>query len=222
MEKWIFLSYFLDEKTPTYGNGKPFKYEVVNSIQQGDSCNSAQWTLSNHMGTHIDCPFHFSNIGKKLTEYTADFWIFNKIQFLDISPVSPGTIINPIQISFKNILPDIELLIIKTGFCHYRNKPIYWNKNPGFSPEFAHYLRSNFNRLRAIGFDSISVSSWTNRALGRKTHKAFLEHDQPILLIEDMDLSSIKNDTIFLQVIVSPLQVNNTDASPCTILGKKG
>ncbi|CAN2040219.1 arylformamidase [Candidatus Magnetomoraceae bacterium gMMP-15] len=220
MKQWIFLSYFLDDKTPAYGNGESFKSEIVQSINQGDSCNTVQWTFLNHIGTHVDCPYHFSRNGKKLSDYHADFWIFQKIHLLDLSPISPGKIIDLMPISINSISPEVELLLIKTGFSSKRHESIYWCKNPGFSPGLADELRINFKQLRAIGFDSISISSWTNRVLGRKAHKAFLDHDRPILLIEDMDFSSIEKNTSLEQVIVSPFQVKNADAAPCTVMAE--
>ncbi|CAN2048438.1 arylformamidase [Candidatus Magnetomoraceae bacterium gMMP-1] len=220
MKQWIFLSYFLDDKTPAYGNGESFKSEIVQSINRGDSCNTVQWTFLNHIGTHVDCPYHFCQKGNKVSDYNANFWIFNKVFFIDLSPVYPGMIIDKMQIPINDISPDIELLLIKTGFSSRCHESIYWNKNPGLSPELADYLRSSFKYLKAIGIDTISISSWTNRVLGRKAHKAFLDHDRPILLIEDMDFSSIEKNTSLEQVIVSPFQVKNADAAPCTVMAE--
>ena len=220
MKKWIYLSYLINEKTPVYGNGQSFQSETMNSMQKGDSCNSEKWFFSNHTGTHIDCPFHFSQNGKRIHEYPPEFWIFYKTHCADISPIAPGIMIDVNCLPLKNIPADTELLLIKSGFCFYRNETVYWNQNPGLLPELYNILRETFTSLRAIGFDMISISSWQNRPLGRIAHKAFLDNDNPILLIEDMDLSVINSEIVFDQVIVSPLLVQNGDASPCTIIGR--
>jgi len=220
MKKWIFLSYLLNEKTPVYGNGQSFQSEIMYSMKKGDSCNSEKWVFSNHTGTHIDCPFHFSINGKKINDYPPSFWIFIKTHCVDISPVSPGAIIDNHQLPLKQIPSDTELLLIKSGFCYHRNKSIYWNQNPGLSPELFSIFRKKFTSLRAIGFDMISISSWQNRPLGRIAHRAFLDTEDAILLIEDMDLSAISSETVFTQVIVSPLMRQHADASPCTIIGR--
>jgi len=220
MKKWVFLSHQINEKTPFYGNGQSFQSKVINSMQKGDSCNSEKWFFSNHTGTHIDCPFHFSINGKKINDYPPDFWIFFKTHCVDISPVSPGTIIDIHQLPLIKIPSDTELLLIKSGFCYHRNESMYWNQNPGLSPDLFSIFRKNFKSLRAIGFDMISISSWQNRQLGRIAHKAFLDTENPILLIEDMELSAIKSETVLEQVIVSPLVIQDADASPCTIIGR--
>jgi len=65
--------------------------------------------------------------------------------------------------------------------------------------------------------DLISVSSYSNRAEGRKAHHAFLNPREgaPILLIEDMKLDT---DESFKKVIVAPLLIDKADGSPCTVM----
>ena len=102
----IFLSYFLSENTPAYGgiNGM-FSLKKIQQISNGDTSNNSALNLSSHIGTHIDFPFHFSNKGKRCENYPPNFWIFNKIGFINCSTED---IINEIK-----ILPnDIELLIM--------------------------------------------------------------------------------------------------------------
>jgi hypothetical protein len=55
--------------------------------------------------------------------------------------------------------------------------------------------------------------------LGREAHKRFLNPLKPILLLEDMDLRSIDNDTIFDKIIVAPLRIAKCDGLPCTVMG---
>ena len=69
-----------------------------------------------------------------------------------------------------------------------------------------------------LGFDIISLSSYSNKQVGREAHKAFLDHSYPILLLEDMDLSMIRDGMLLKQIIVSPVRIENTDGSPCTVL----
>lgn len=92
-------------------------------------------------------------------------------------------------------IPDnIDMLVIKTDSCHLREKDIYWENNSGFAPGMAAFLRKRFLRLRVFGFDSIALSAFVHSKTGYDAHKAFLDHSNPILLLEDMDLSSIDNN----------------------------
>ena len=78
-------------------------------------------------------------------------------------------------------------------------------------------FRANFPKLRCIGMDLISISSYVNREEGRKAHHAFLnpKNGKPILLIEDMKLDV---DGPFKKVIVAPLQIDKADGAPCTVI----
>ncbi len=217
ISKWIHLSYPLNCETPAYGGGDSLKLQHEKSIEDGDSCNTSYWSLSNHLGTHIDFPRHFARAGKTSDDYNPEFWIFHSPFILDISTVEPGVIIEPEAVDM-NIVPDnTDILVIKTGFCHLREKNIYWENNPGFAPRLAAFLRKRFLHLRVFGFDSISLSSFAHRETGREAHKAFLDHPNPILLLEDMDLSMVDNTVKLKQLIVSPLRVEGADGAPCTV-----
>jgi kynurenine formamidase len=216
--KWIFLSYPLAQDTPAYGGGEEFVNHVVKSIESGDSCNTSRWDFANHLGTHIDFPRHFSVAGSTVDNYQAEDFVFTKLGFIDLGDVPLGTIISPADIPLAELPRDIEMLILKTWFCSKRSEPIYSKQNPGFSPDLAEVLRNKFLNLRLLAFDSISVSSFAHRELGRKAHSAFLCHERPILLLEDMDLSKLSTCSNIIQVIVAPLRVEGADGSPCTVM----
>lgn len=217
MSKWVYLSYPLSRKTPAYGGGNSIKIYHEKGIEKGDSCNAQYWSLSNHLGTHIDFPRHFVKSGKTSGDYNPEFWVFHSPFILDISPVEPGLILGPEAMDTGAAPNSIDILVIKTGFCSLREKNIYWKKNPGFTPGLATFLRERFPRLRVFGFDSISLSSFAHRETGHAAHKAFLDHPIPILLLEDMDLSAIDDNVKLKQIIISPLLVEDADGAPCTV-----
>jgi len=216
MNKWIYLSYSLNRETPAYGGGDSLKIQQEKSIEKGDSCNTLYLSLSNHLGTHIDFPRHFVRAGKTSDDYDPEFWIFRSPFIIDISLVEPGLIIEPEAIDIDAVPDNIDILIVKTGFCHLREKDIYWENNPGFAPCLAVFLRKRFPHLRVFGFDSISLSSFVHRDIGREAHISFLDHPRPILLLEDMDLSIVNNMKL-KHVIVAPLRVEGADGAPCTV-----
>ena len=217
---WLFLSYQLRERMPAYGGGNALNSEPVKSIEKGDSCNSACWSFSNHLGTHIDFPLHFVNGGNSASDYSPDFWIFDSPFLAVLSSVNPDSVITPEDFDFNHISTDSDLIILKTGFCHLRKNDLYWKNNPGLSPALSSVLRKKFPKLKVIGIDSISVSSFAHRELGRKTHLAFLNHPRPILLLEDMNLSEVDEKTLIKRVIISPLRVEHADAAPCTVFAE--
>ena len=212
----IFLSYLISNETPLYGNEKGIHFVPDKEIERGDSCNTANLSFPNHSGTHIDFPYHFNPDGKTLNDYPTSYWQFSHVEIIDLSgKISDGQIIGPEL--FTNLENSkIELLLIKTGYGAYRGTDRYTLTSPGLSADLAPFFRKNFPKLHCIGLDLISVSSYSNREEGRKTHHAFLNPDEgePILLIEDMKLDT---DGPFNKVIVAPLLIDNADGAPCTV-----
>ncbi len=218
--EWILLSHLLHPDAPAYGGHQAFFDEPDKEMVKGDSCNTRQWKMSNHAGTHIDAPRHFSIDGKTIDRYPPNFWIFSRPFVLMVNGVEPGQILNDEDMDLASIPSDTNFLIIKTGFGVFRDSPIYWQKNPGLHPDLAEEFRHLFPDLRVVGFDFISVSSFADRELGRRAHKAFLDHTRPLLLLEDMDLSVNYDEKRVNQVVVSPLHVKGADAAPCTVLAE--
>ena len=217
MKSLIYLSHHISNETPLYGNEKGIKISPVKQIQSGDSCNTLNLSFPNHIGTHIDFPYHFNQGGKTINDYPASYWHFDHVEMVDLS----GKVVDS-QIIDLTIFPNIEnietdLLLIKTGYGKYRGTDRYTLTPPGLSADLALFFRNRFPKLRCIGMDLISVSSYTNREEGRKAHHAFLNPDksEPILLIEDMNLNV---DGPFNTVIVAPLLIDNADGAPCTVL----
>ncbi|MCK4358207.1 MAG: cyclase family protein [Candidatus Cloacimonetes bacterium] len=221
MDKYVLLSYYLNQKTPSYGKRDKFTVNETSQIINGDSANSSSWFFStNHIGTHIDMPRHFFNNGKTVTDYSPEKWFFHNIQVINI-PCNHAKLLNYNDFDCK-INSETDFLLIKTGYGKYRNTDKYWNDNPGISPLLGLWLRENYKNIRAVGFDFISLTSWKFRDIGKKAHKVFLDpngKNSPIWIIEDMNLSSINNN--ISGIIIAPFFVDMSNGSPVTIFGYK-
>jgi kynurenine formamidase len=221
MIRWKYLSYPISENTPMYGGSKSFENEQVKSLLRGDSCNSSLWRIPNHAGTHVDFPRHFDPDGLGANDYPPRFWLFASCFLANIEPTEPCSLIDSKRFDFSEIPAHTEFLLIRTGFFRLRRSDAYWKANPGLSPDMADVLRERLPRLRMIGVDFISISSFSKRQAGRKAHRSFLRHSRPILLVEDMDLSCVDDSTRFEEIFVFPLIVEGADASPCTVVSKE-
>ena len=215
----IYLSYILSEKTPTYGNRNKFEQIKKSDMSKGDVANDTTISSTVHIGTHIDMPYHFYEDGQTIESYPASFWRFKKPLIIEIN--KDELIINELLIDKLECIDDIgyDILIVKTGICNFREDERFWKENYGFHPDIYDYLIKKFPNIRVIGFDSISVSSFANRMLGRESHKRFLNPNQPILLLEDMDLRKIDEKSKLKELIVSPLRIAKCDGLPCTVFG---
>ena len=219
----INLTYNINENIPTYGNGEKPSISSGKQMCNGDSCNTMVINMSNHHGTHVDAPLHFDPNGKSITDYESEFWFCKNVLLVECR-LSPAQILDvetlrsclsKSQHSDKNV----DALILKTGWSLRRISSDYWEKPPGFSPNLATFLRSLFPNLKFFGFDIISLSSFTNRQLGREAHKEFLAKEPEILILEDLNLNYFyKNEAALISnLLIAPLMVENSDGSPCTI-----
>ena len=217
---WTFLSYPLSNKYSSYGNGERIDIHSVNRIDDGSSNNSSKLILNSHFGTHIDFPYHFDNSGTSGANYPPEQFIFNSVMVVHITEDTfENWLITYKDFNKISFPKNIELLLIKTGFSERRMEDNYWENYPGLHSDLAQYFKDRMPGLKAVGLDTMSISSWQNRPMGRLAHKSFLT-DHEILIIEDMDLSKIgQNDRIGM-VIVSPLRFKNSDGAPTTIFAQ--
>lgn len=210
--KVFFLSHPIDKKTPIYGGKNTIVLKNISSVRKGDSCNTIHLAFSSHTGTHMDAPLHFIEKGLSITDFKPRDFIFDRVWLAEIFGAKPGCIIKPSDLAD---VKDCDLLLIKTGFEKYRKDKLYWRNSPGLDPDCVGWLKEKCPSLRAVGVDFISISSLSNRNLGRKAHEAFL--GKGIFLIEDMKLSPLKRKPD--KAIVSPLWVDKADGAPCTVFG---
>lgn len=186
----------------------------------GDSCNQQEWRLSNHIGTHMDYPFHFDSKGKRLHDYEAGDLLFQSP--FSIQPdVSNSLLINLEEYSEQ--IPDItDCLFIDSGFWKKRSEEDYHQRNPGLTEESGFFLREKFPNIKVVILDFISLTSYQHRDIGRKAHKAFLSKEfngEPILIVEDANLSILQNYGLPPKVIIAPLLVKEADGTQVNVLG---
>lgn len=216
----IYLSYPLNDKAFGYGNGDRFKLTQVRDMCCGDTSNNTVFEMPTHYGTHIDYPYHFSSEGKKSTDYDVSDFIFSQVSFVEVDAKNvEDYLIQNKDLNLNGLNPDTELLFVKTGFCNKRYTDEYWQFGFGFHPETASFLKQHFPNLKAIAFDLISMNSYQQRETGREAHKQYLiEND--ILIVEEVDLTTVNSQTQFSEVIIAPLLLDKADGAPVTIIAK--
>jgi len=215
---YIWLSHELSRDTPAYGNGERLTVSHEKQISAGSNCNSVKLTFPNHLGTHVDVPYHFIDTGKKVCDYNVEQWIFHKPKLVLIN-IKPNEMITASSLhTALSAINDVDFLLIKTGFEQYRQDNSFWQNSPAFAEDIAFCLKEKFPSISAIGFDVISLSCFQQRELGRKAHYAFLSQD--IRIFEDMHLSHLTNNMKINQIIAMPLRFENADGSPCTVIAR--
>lgn len=219
MENWIYLSHSIKNNNPMYGNKEFPEIAVKNSIEEGDSSNSLSVSMINHTGTHIDFPRHFKGDGKTYDDFLADFWVFDHVLLVNLYGKKE---IGAEELSNIEIPDNTELILLYTGSGEKRGQECYWKSGPIFKPEVANVLRQKAKKLRVVGVDTLSISSYKNREIGRLTHKAFLADERPILILEDMFLADVKflDRAGIKQAVILPLPLAGADGAPCNVIAK--
>lgn len=220
MNKIKLLSYLITNNTPSYGNKDKVLIRTNDNINLGNTSNTSTWIFTNnHIGTHIDAPYHFDNKGKKLQDFNPEFFFCNNIQIINF-PCEESCLIQVEDIDFSLIDTHCDFLIFRTGFGKYRHEEKYWAASPSISFNLSQYIRKNFPKLKLIGFDFISLTSQLYKEDGKLCHIEFLSNrERPILIVEDMYLAELNNYDIEWAV-VSPLFVGDGNGSPVTIFSK--
>ena len=215
---WFWLSHELNENTQGYRGVKSLKLQKTSKIEKGDSSNSHHFEMNNHLGSHVDFPYHFISDGKTISEYDASEWVFSSPIIIDLKCI-PGQKITP-ELIKKHIKDgtQADIILIKTGLEKYRGTNTYWDSSPIFTEELCAYFVEKFNTLKAIGFDSISLSSLMDREQGRIAHKILLSND--IRIFEDLKLSNVNISVGINKVIALPLRIEQIDGSPLTIIAE--
>jgi kynurenine formamidase len=215
MIRYKLLSYPLGETTPVYGGKKSPTIKGLKLIKKGNSCNMSSVLLDNHSGTHIDGPLHFHESGRPMEKYDISDFIYSK-PFVCSCPKAGAFLIS--QQDIKDCPDDADIIIIRTGYGKHRGSDRYWKENPGLSSEAAEWIRNKRPTLKAMGIDSISISSYKHRDEGRIAHKILLDPERPVFLIEDMDLS--KDLKGLLKIFAAPLFIEGLDSLPATVIGE--
>lgn len=220
--KTVILSHPIENNSPHYiGTTKP-SLKALTQIIKGDDYNTYQITVGNHTGTHIDAPKHFVDTGKSINDYNISELTFKKPLIINLSK-KPYELIEVQDISDAD-LEECECLLFKTGFGKYRESDLqeYLTKSPGISVETVEWIRKNHPQIQCLGIDTISMSRYNDEENAKKTHiMGFITRENfgdPLLFIEDMNLSDVDSKHSLKEVLVVPWQIAGIDSAPCTVI----
>ncbi len=193
----------------------------VLALADGDNCNAAEVCLFNHNGTHIDLPNHYHAGGRRLVDCDISEFIFDRPVLIHVGVGEGQAITAALLRPFKEAILGKDLVLLRTGFGARRAFPEYTN-NPYLTLDAAKFLRK-LSGLCAIGIDFLSITNARFQGLGDEVHRILLDESpdgKPILIIEDLELSSGAIIERFLRVFVIPLFVEGVDGMPCTVFGE--
>lgn len=199
MGGWIDITQPLDNNIAHWPEDEPFTYRTTVTKDDSGSVNIGKVSMSTHIGTHVDAPFHFKNDGKKIIDIEVERYI-GKCTIIDIKdyPEIDATILK------KKLLKPAQRLLIKTNLP---NRPERFPDDvPPITPDGAAYMADL--GIQLVGVDTPSVDDIDSKDL--LGHHALFEHD--IYILENVMLDHVSEGEY--ELIALPLAMKEADGSP--------
>jgi kynurenine formamidase len=178
--KLVDLTHPFDDKTIYWPNAEPFRWEKERwgKTEAGYWYAAARYAASEHGGTHLDSPVHFSE-GKKTVDEIEVSQLIAPVVVVDVTKKCER---NPdYQISAADIqqferthgaVPADSIVVFRTGWSRYwPDKKRYMGSDvpkdtanlhfPGLRRDAAEYLTTK--RIAGIGIDTASMDPGTSK-----------------------------------------------------------
>ncbi|TCP57662.1 kynurenine formamidase [Tumebacillus sp. BK434] len=189
----------VSEQTAPFPGDTPFGQEWVLTMREGGSCNVSKITMSPHLGTHADAPYHYHDEGA--TTEQADLNLYIGAALVVAVPPMPLVTLAFVQ---KLELNGVERLLFHTGSSP--DPHVFCTDFTAIAPEAASYLAGQGVRL--VGIDTPSVDPADSKTLD--AHNAFFKSGLHIL--ENLRLDGVPPGRY--ELIALPLHLVGSDASP--------
>ena len=200
------LSQTLERGMTVFPGAPEATFEKVGNLDEGDSYSLTKFSMTTHVGTHIDCNSH-----TKLGGFTTDS---QDISFF----AGQGIVIDCSQYGEKMIIGmevledyDItgkEYILFHTGWDRYWTEENFWADYPVLSDDLLEYL-SNDQTVKGIGVEYGSIDDVNNSTLSK--HGVFLKNEK--VVIENLTNLAclLEKEFVFMAL---PLKFKNGDGSP--------
>ncbi len=179
----------------------PFRKEAKQILTQGDTVNLTTLTISAHIGTHVDAPFHFDDNGLHMHEVDLSaYWGPAQVVTVDKAsgPLTPD--------DFSGVDFSLAPRLLVHSPASQRDQTIFHAEFVYPSPELADFLGDR--GIVLYGADAPSMDASDSKDL--PGHHAM--HRNGILIMEGLDLSQAADGLYELSAF--PLPVVGGDGSP--------
>ncbi|MFA4814659.1 MAG: cyclase family protein [Candidatus Gracilibacteria bacterium] len=201
--EYIDLTHTFKKVMPVYPDDPESELEQVAFIDE-DGCNGFQVKTGMHVGTHMDAPLHMLKNGKRLSEYSPEYF-FGKGHLID----ARGKPIDVDLLDEKTISPG-EIVLIMTGFYKKFGTSEYYESYPEITEAFA--LKMIELQIKLVGMDTPGPDRPPFAI-----HKLLLGKD--VLIIENLtNLESLLGCPDFT-IVALPAKFD-TEAAPTRVIAQ--
>jgi arylformamidase len=199
------LSHTIHEEMPLYPGTKLINIKQLATVSE-QGYNEKQFTITSHIGTHIDAPAHMLEQGKRLDELPIDtFCAYANI--IDVSAYQGRQIDEHVLMNSGLQFKNIEYIIFYTGYEQYWGQEKYFKDFPVLTSEAAQWLCNK--NLKGIGLDACSVDPVGSQDL--PIHHILF--NSGLTIVENLTNLKKLIGTRFLFSCL-PLKIKDADGSP--------
>ncbi len=202
----IDLSQTLENGMTVFPGAPDAVFEKVGNLEEGDLYSLIKFSMTTHVGTHIDCNSHTQRGGFCTDTQDINFFAGKGI-VLDCSHYGENTEIGMEAIEKYNLV-DKEYVLFHTGWDRYWTEANYWTGYPVLSDQLMDFL-SNHKTVKGIGVEYGSIDSVDDSKLSK--HGIFLKNEKAVV----ENLTNLKGligkEFVFVAL---PLKFKNGDGSP--------
>ncbi|CAN5797853.1 arylformamidase [soil metagenome] len=188
---------------PTWPGDDPFSLTQVAHIARGDSVNVMRLETSNHVGTHLDAPYHYDDGGARLQGVPLT-WLVGECLVIDAQGdgavgAEVATSLGPL--GGGSVPPRV---LIRTG------EPDRWETFPADFRPLSVALVDALADLGVVlvGTDAPSVDVLDSKDLA--VHAAFARRG--LVIVEGLALDAVTPGRY--ELVCLPLRLHDADASP--------
>lgn len=196
----------ITSSTVVYPGDPSFDYEVLSSVERGDSFDLKKLHMGNHMGTHVDFPAHVKRGGATSSNYNIDRFIKPGV-VVDIPATEKVVQVNMLQ--RRGIKRD-DIVLLRTANSSLWQKGSFTDDFVYLHPEAARYLCEE--GVSMVGIDYISVDGC--HATELPSHHVLLGGG--VLILEGVNLSRVPTGRYM--VFCFPLNIPDMDGLPARVV----
>lgn len=197
----IDISKVISSETPVWPGDQSFSARRNASLQQGDSVNLSSWTMSAHIGSHADAPYHVSGSGSTIEAVNlATYWGLAQL----VTVTKQHGVLRERDFDRYDLLLAPRLLVRTpvTKLPQDRLPEVY----PFLDAQLVDFLESRGVIL--YGTDAPSMDAFDSSNL--PAHHALIR--KGIAIIEGLDLRT-PADGLY-ELVALPLRIAGADGSP--------
>ena len=198
------VTYPISARLPVWPGDPKASLEPTRFVDGENVVNTTRLDFINHLGTHVDAPFHMLEAGAKLDQIPIERWI-GPARVVSIDAPTIG-----VEELEAVDLEAVEKILFKTRNSGKLRYPEFDPDFVAVEPAGARFLVDR--GIRLVGVDYLSVEPYASKDFA--THHTLLAAG--VLIIEGLDLSRVPPGDY--ELLCLPLHLENGDGAPARVI----